>query len=257
MGVERECIMNTMKRTKHKNKYKRTKKNNRPLHLPEYKPNPKLKDLPDKLTDKQKLFCLYYLKYYNATKAYQKAYECSYNIATVQGHHSLRNPKIRRTLDFFRNEQSNKLKLDTQTILQKYIDIAFADITDFIDFGQKLVPMKDSNGRPMSDRDGNILYKKVNYVNFKEAAQVDGTIITEVRSGKDGVSIKLADKMRALDKLAKFFDLPNKEKNSLLIQKLKAETEKILAETEKVKKEKEQDAPPVIHIVDTWSGKDE
>ncbi|MDO1831559.1 phage terminase small subunit-related protein, partial [Escherichia coli] len=28
----------------------------------------------DELTDKQKYFCLHYLKYFNATKAYQKAY---------------------------------------------------------------------------------------------------------------------------------------------------------------------------------------
>jgi phage terminase small subunit len=32
------------------------------------------------LTDKQRLFCIYYVKYFNATKAYQKAYECSYNM---------------------------------------------------------------------------------------------------------------------------------------------------------------------------------
>jgi len=31
------------------------------------------------LTDKQWLFCLYYTKYWNATKAYQKAYEVPYN----------------------------------------------------------------------------------------------------------------------------------------------------------------------------------
>ena len=33
------------------------------------------------LTDKQRLFCIYYIKYFNATKAYQKAYECSYETA--------------------------------------------------------------------------------------------------------------------------------------------------------------------------------
>lgn len=31
------------------------------------------------LNDKQQLFCIYYLKYFNTTNAYKKAYEFSYN----------------------------------------------------------------------------------------------------------------------------------------------------------------------------------
>ncbi|MBX8946398.1 hypothetical protein HCH28_20870 [Lysinibacillus sp. K60] len=30
----------------------------------------------DGLNDKQLLFCMYYVRYFNATKAYQKAYQC-------------------------------------------------------------------------------------------------------------------------------------------------------------------------------------
>src|SRR4051812_11834543 len=39
----------------------------------------------DSLNDKQKMFCLYYIKYFNATKAYQKAYECDYFTANANG----------------------------------------------------------------------------------------------------------------------------------------------------------------------------
>lgn len=39
----------------------------------------------DKLTDKQRLCCMYYVKYFNATKAYQKAYECHYFTANANG----------------------------------------------------------------------------------------------------------------------------------------------------------------------------
>jgi phage terminase small subunit len=35
------------------------------------------------LTDKQRLFCLNYIKCFNATKAYLKAYEGSYSVANV------------------------------------------------------------------------------------------------------------------------------------------------------------------------------
>ena len=33
------------------------------------------------LTDKQRLFCIYYINCFNAAKAYKKAYECSYESA--------------------------------------------------------------------------------------------------------------------------------------------------------------------------------
>ena len=39
---------------------------------------------PD-LTDKQRLFCIYYSRCFNATKAYQKAYECDYFTAKAHG----------------------------------------------------------------------------------------------------------------------------------------------------------------------------
>ena len=47
------------------------------------------------LTDKQRLFCIYYIRSFNATKAYQKAYGCSYETAMVEGSGYLRNPKIK------------------------------------------------------------------------------------------------------------------------------------------------------------------
>ena len=64
------------------------------------------------------------------------------------------------------------------------------------------------------------------FVRFKENDEVDGTIVTEIKMGKDGASIKLADKMRALDFLAKHFDLLNeRERKQLEIEKAKASLE--------------------------------
>ena len=39
----------------------------------------------DDLTDKQRLFCLYYSRSFNATKSYQKAYKCTYATALTNG----------------------------------------------------------------------------------------------------------------------------------------------------------------------------
>ena len=43
--------------------------------------------------------------------------------------------------------------------------------------------------------------------NFKPSDEVDVTIITELKLGRDGVVVKLADKMKAIDFLAKYFDM--------------------------------------------------
>ena len=48
-----------------------------------------------KLTDKQKLFCIYYIKSFNATKAYQKAYQCKYDVANSEGYKLLVKPCIK------------------------------------------------------------------------------------------------------------------------------------------------------------------
>ncbi|OAK70085.1 terminase small subunit [Lederbergia galactosidilytica] len=176
----------------------------------------------DELTDKQRLFCIYYIKYFNATKSYQKAYESAYSTAMVEGHRLLRNPKINSEIDRMKAEQTNELKLGVRDVLQKYIDIAFADITDFVNFGQEKRPELDRNLEPMMDENGEEITYSLSYVHLKNDDEVDGTLITEVKKGKDGVSVKLADKMKALEMLSKYFDLfPDKFKRELEEEKLK------------------------------------
>lgn len=200
----------------------------------------------DDLTDKQKLFCIYYIKYFNATKAYQKAYGCDYTTAMASGSRLLRNVKVSEEIDRLKAEQANELKIDVRDVLQKYIDIAFADITDFVDFGRETV----------TDAETGLEYE-VNKVKFKDSSEVDGTIITEVKQGKDGVSVKLADKMKALEMLSKYFDLLSEnDKKRLQEEKLKAETAKAKAEAERLTKEDDDDNEEII-IVDEWSDDDD
>jgi len=90
--------------------------------------------------------------------------------------------------------------------MDTYIKLAFADITSYVTFGQKDVEVMGPFGT-VKDKDGNPVMRTISYVDFNEPDMVDGSIIAEVKKGKEGVSIKLADKMRALDKLAMYFDL--------------------------------------------------
>lgn len=210
-------------------------------------PEPVIKN--DELNDRQQMFCLYYIKYFNATKAYQKAYECDYRTANVNGSRLLVNASIKQEIERLKAERQSSIFLDGMAVLQKYIDIAFADITDFVEFGQRDEP---------TGLEGDGPEVAANYVIFKNYDEVDGTIITEVKEGRDGISVKLADKMRALEMLSKYFDLlSDNDKKRLQEEKLKAETQKAKAEAEKITKENTDDELEEIVIVDEWSDNDE
>jgi phage terminase small subunit len=175
--------------------------------------------LSEDLTDKQKLFCLNYLKYYNATKAYQKAYGCSYDAAKTEGSKHLTKPHIRKEIERLKAEQQQALFLDGMAVIQKYIDIAFADITDFVSFYRRDV--KTDQMEVLLNPDGTVKeivpkLETTNEMYFKDMDEVDGTIISEVKKGKDGVTVKLHDKMKALEKLELYFDLlPDQHKRRM------------------------------------------
>lgn len=205
----------------------------------------------DELTDKQRLFCMYYTKYWNATKAYQKAYECNYQTANVNGSRLLVNASIKAEINRIKEERLNGIDLDAKFVLQKYIDIAFADITDFVEFGQEKRPELDHKLEPLIDENGDEVTYTYSYVNLKNHDEVDGTIVTEVKKGKDGVSVKLADKMKALEFLAKYTDLLSEfDRKRLQDEKLKAEMQFTKERTKLLQSEK-KDTSLLDVLIDT------
>lgn len=183
-------------------------------------------DNPD-LTDKQRLFCLHYVRCFNATKAYQKAYKCDYLSAKAHGYELLQSVAVCEEIKRLKQNRLNREMLDESDIFQKYMDIAFSDITDYVTFGQEEVPVMAMYG-PVEIKDEETgkkvpLTKRINVVKFKESSEVDGTLITEVKQGRDGASIKLADRMKALDWLSEHMDLATAEQ-AARIEKLKSET---------------------------------
>lgn len=185
----------------------------------------------DQLTDQQRLFCLYQSKMFNYTKAYQKAYpDCSYASAAVLGSRLMKNQAIKEEIMQLKQNRLNRDMLKQEDIFQKYMDIAFADITDYVTFGQETVqvmgafgPIKTKNKETGAEE---IMTKEINSVRFRESSDVDGTLIAEVKQGKDGASIKLLDKMKAFDWLAKHMDLATEEQKAR-IEQIKAKTEQI------------------------------
>ena len=121
-----------------------------------------------KLTEEQRFFCLYYVKYRNKVRAYQKAFNCSYINACGNASNLFKNIEIQKTITELLNEMRNEVKLEAQDIILKKMQIAFADITDYVSFG---VHRDEKTGHECS------------YVEFKESSEVDGTIIHEVKRG--------------------------------------------------------------------------
>ncbi len=187
------------------------------------------------LTEKQRLFCLYYVKIFNATMAAIKAGYAK-DSAHVQGPRLLGNVRVKKEIKRLKGSLTEELFIDALDVLKKWIQIAFADITDYVKFGQREVQAMGAFG-PIYEGEGENkkpVMKTINYVDFNDSTMVDGTIIKEVKQGKDGVSIKFEDKLKALDKLSEYFDLfPDKFKQKIEEEKVKLSREKLELEKRK------------------------
>lgn len=191
----------------------------------------------DDLTDKQRLFCCHYIRCFNATKAYQKAYGASYTVAASNASKLLKKDKIKETIRQLKENRMNREMLSEDDIFQKYIDIAFADITDFVSFGRESVPVMGAFGpvQVKNEETGKkeTLTKEINSIKFKESGTIDGTLITEVKQGRDGASIKLMDRMKALDWLSNHMDLATSDQKAK-IELMKAQRDKLTGNNQEV-----------------------
>lgn len=160
------------------------------------------------LTEQQITFCLLYTKTYNATQSYMRAFETTYRTAHSYGYSLLQQPEIRAEIKRLQAVKNEALLAGTQDVVELHMRIAFADITEFITFGQteKLVmgmygpvKVKGDDGKTVE------LTELVNDIKFNESVDVDGQLIAEIKIGRDGPSVKLADRQKSLDFLERYF----------------------------------------------------
>src|SRR5690606_30997375 len=101
--------------------------------------------------------------------------------AAVRGATLMKDKRVIETIKKIKRLMHENIYIKAHDIINEYIKIAFADITDYVTFvGNK--------------------------VELKPSTQVDATIITENKQGRDGITLKMADKMKALERLEKIFD---------------------------------------------------
>lgn len=221
-----EVSINTVKSWKQRYGWQRKKdahKNKSVRHAPKKEKGAiTLKIENDELTDKQRLFVMEYLRDFNTTRAAIAA-GYSKKSAHVVGWETLRNPKVQSEISRFKEQLAVDLGLDVRRVIAEHMKIAFTDISDVLEFGQKDVPVFDETGALIiNPNTGEPYTMKQNYVALKNADEIDSTVISEVKKGRDGVSVKLHDKMRSLEKLERYLPYMTEEEK-LKMDKVRAD----------------------------------
>lgn len=141
------------------------------------------------LTDQEWKFCYSYYKCRSAATAATRAgYQGDTYPARI-----LNRPEIRKALELIAKEANHEVLLEACDIINMWAKIAFADMTDYVNIS----------------RAG---------VSLKPGTQVDGQVIQEVKEGRDGVTIKLADRMKALDRLSEYLGVTPEDKMKMAKQ---------------------------------------
>ncbi len=193
--------------------------------------------LNDDLTPEQQMFCIYYSRTFNAAQSYQKAYGCSYETAMVNGCLLLRKPKVRAEIERLKEIKRQQIVAGTDDIVELQMRIAFADIGNYMSFGQKEIEDPETGMKYM-----------VSTVDLKESKDTDTQLLKEVKRGKDGVSVKLKDAQKAIDWLTKFFEMNPDDKHRKEFDKRKLDLE--LLKLEMQTKEGSDDMPEKDNFLD-------
>jgi phage terminase small subunit len=192
----------------------------------------------EELNDKEQLFCYHYVRTWNATQAALLAGYGDGNKASanVLGCRLMQRPRVKQEIERLRELFRQEIHVDIQDFLAFCMKIVGADVGDYVTFGQKEVPVMTMFGPATDPLTGEPLTKMVNYVDLGEGSQLDTSVIQEVKQGKNGVSIKLADKKWAWEQLIKYFDwLPDKWQRSIEEEKLAMERKKAEVDKDEVK----------------------
>ena len=168
------------------------------------------------LTEKEQDFVLYYLDSHNIVQSYMKAYGAERKQALKKGYEVYHKEKIQNELKRLKKIMMISMDLDVTRYIETLDKVANANIGDYITFKEEEIPLYNDEGLPLLNHDtGEPITKKVNKMHLADSDSVDTSVIQEIKQGKDGISIKLLDKYKALDSLKEFFDWKNKEEQDI------------------------------------------
>lgn len=151
-------------------------------------------DAIEGLTEKQIKFCEVYVLNYNISIALRKA---GYESETSGAAYRIRQkPGCKRYIQWLKARMLHDTLINGEDIINQWVKIAFADMTDFVDINKFGITLKP-------------------------VCEMDGQLVKSIKSGRDGVSIELYDKLKALDSLAKYTeDMPKDYKQKIEERKM-------------------------------------
>lgn len=151
-------------------------------------------DAIEGLTEKQIKFCEVYVLNYNISIALRKA---GYESETSGAAYRIRQkPGCKRYIQWLKARMLHDTLINGEDIINQWVKIAFADMTDFVDINKFGITLKS-------------------------VREMDGQLVKSIKSGRDGVSIELYDKLKALDSLAKYTeDMPKDYKQKIEERKM-------------------------------------
>lgn len=136
----------------------------------------------DGLSDKQRLFCYYYMESLNVFQAGVKA-GYSPNYSRTRIYEMLEKDSIKAFLKKLREQQKQDFLISQEKILNRHVQVAFSDINEYFE--------EDGSPKPITHTDGTLIKKMK---------------ITENDKGRT-VEIELIEKCKSLDALTKYVGL--------------------------------------------------
>lgn len=170
------------------------------------------------LDEKQKQFCLFYLKSFNGPQAAKEAGFSNYASASIN---LLNNKHVREALSEISQAMCNKLYITAEKVIERHLQIAFSDIKDFIDL--------ENTTSPIYDTDGNIIgERRYQNIRAKDLREVDGSLIKKLsKNAKTGeIELELEDRSKSLDTLTKLLTLTKAQERQEQLYRERLEIEK-------------------------------
>lgn len=140
------------------------------------------------MTDKQRLFVAEYLVDRNATKA---AIRAGYSPKTAYsiGSENLTKPEIKEAIQYKLDHIEEELGITRDRILREYRNIAFSDITDYVQLEK-------------TEAGINIVFKPTEDLTIDQRRALQS-----IRMTQSGIDIKTHDKHKALEFLSKYLGM--------------------------------------------------
>jgi phage terminase small subunit len=154
--------------------------------------------MSDELNYKQQLFVEYYIQSLNATESYQKAYDCDYDTARVNGSRLLTNADIRSQVNKAIRKKMADEEDEFRSIWEKEVkDLTVARISDYLNEDGDIDIEKTKEIRPGAIAE---LQIRVEYLKGREKDGSDDKVIHHK-------TLKLHPKTKALELAGKYLAL--------------------------------------------------